>query len=54
MNVFQAHSHIITDYSSYIRSFINIADPKIHNIVEQELNKGKLWPETIVTVQSFF
>jgi hypothetical protein len=29
MNVFDVHEKIVADYASYIRSFINIADPVI-------------------------
>jgi hypothetical protein len=29
MNVFQTHSRIVDDYATYIRSFLNIADPQI-------------------------
>lgn len=48
MNVFQNHSRIIEDYASYIRSFLNIADPDIRKVVEDELSKGKLWPEPLL------
>jgi hypothetical protein len=41
MNVFDTHAKIIADYSSYIRSFIDIADAgKVHSA----LSEGKLWP----------
>ena len=46
MNVFHTHSRIVEDYKTYIRSFLNIADPNIRKIVEEELEKGKLWPES--------
>jgi hypothetical protein len=42
MNVFQIHSGIVDDYATYIRSFLNIADPTILEVVEGELSKGKL------------
>ncbi len=44
MNVFHTHSRIVEDYATYIRSFLNIADPAIRAVVEGELAKGKLWP----------
>ena len=43
MNDFQTHSHVISDYATYIRSFLKIADPQIREVVEGELKKGKLW-----------
>ena len=48
MNVFDAHSRIVDDYASYIRSFLNIADPVILDVVEAELAQGKLWPEPLL------
>ena len=43
MNVFHTHSRIVSDYATYIRSFLKIADPQIRDVVEGELTKGKLW-----------
>lgn len=48
MNVFDIHGKIIRDYASYIRSFINIADPKIRQVVDAELAEGKLWPQPLL------
>jgi hypothetical protein len=54
MNVFQTHSRIIEDYKTYICSFLNIADPKIREKVEEELDKGKLWPEPLLQFNPSF
>jgi len=48
MNVFETHGRIIADYTSYIRSFINISDPAIRDTVEAALAEGKLWPEPLL------
>ena len=48
MNVFQTHSKIVSDYETYIRSFLRIADPAIRGVVEGELSQGKLWPEPLL------
>ena len=48
MNIFHTHSQIVRDYETYIRSFLNIADPQIRELVESELGKGKLWPEPLL------
>lgn len=42
MNVFQTHANIVSDYASYIQSFISIADPEIRRIVNRELSREKL------------
>jgi len=54
MNVFHTHSRIVSDYETYIRSFLNIADPKIRAVVEEELGKGKLWPEPLLQFNPSF
>jgi hypothetical protein len=54
MNVFQTHSRIVSDYATYIRSFLNIADPKIRAVVEGELEQGKLWPEPLLQFNPSF
>ncbi len=54
MNVFETHSRIIDDYETYIRSFLNIADPAIKSLVESELAKGKLWPEPLLQFNPSF
>jgi ATP-dependent helicase YprA (DUF1998 family) len=48
MNVFDTHTRIVGDYASYIRSFINIADPAIRQKVDEALAEGKLWPEPLL------
>ncbi len=48
MNVFKTHSHIVSDYATYIRSFLNIADPTLRAVVEGDLRVGKLWPEPLL------
>jgi len=54
MNVFHTHSRIVEDYATYIRSFLNIADPAIRGVVEGELEKGKLWPEPLLQFNPAF
>ncbi|MEI7902060.1 MAG: DEAD/DEAH box helicase, partial [bacterium] len=48
MNVFETHAKIISDYASYIQSFITITDPDIRRVVETELARGKLWPQPLL------
>jgi superfamily II DNA/RNA helicase len=54
MDVFQTHFRIVSDYENYIRSFLKIADPKIREVVETELSKGKLWPEPLLQFNPAF
>lgn len=54
MNVFQIHKNIVNDYSTYIRSFLNIADQEIWKTVNQKLNEGGLWPEPLLQFNPSF
>lgn len=54
MNIFKIHAQIVKDYKTYIRSFLNIADPKVKSLVESELEKGKLWPEPLLQFNPSF
>lgn len=54
MNIFETHSRIVSDYASYIRSFIKISDREIENKVQAELGQGKLWPEPLLQFNPSF
>ncbi len=48
MNVVDLHNKILADYESFIRSFINIRNPRIKDVVETELASNKLWPDPLI------
>jgi len=54
VNIFHTHSQIVEDYGTYIRSFLNIADPQIRELVESELSQGKLWSEPLLQFNPSF
>ena len=54
MNIFETHSRIVSDYASYISSFIKISDREIENKVKAELGEGKLWPEPLLQFNPAF
>ena len=54
MNIFKLHEQIISDYQSYIKSFLFIKDPRISEIVDTELSGGKLWPEPLIQFNPTF
>lgn len=54
MNVFQLRDKLVADYSSYTRSFIKIADPRISEKVDSELNAGAFWPEPMLQLNPTF
>ncbi|MCL6559930.1 MAG: DEAD/DEAH box helicase, partial [Firmicutes bacterium] len=54
MNVFVLNRHLIHDYSSYIRSFIQIRDDNINKYVQGSLDNGLLWPEPLIQLNPSF
>ncbi|MGI6208986.1 MAG: DEAD/DEAH box helicase, partial [Anaerolineae bacterium] len=54
MDVFDLRDRLITDYSQYIRSFINIADERIAERVAHDLDGGLLWPEPLIQLNPAF
>ena len=48
MNVFKLRNDLISEYDSYISSFVNINDNRIRNYVDNELDEGLLWPNPLI------
>jgi len=48
MDVFDLRDRLVSDYASYTRSFIKIADRRISARVESDLNAGAFWPEPLL------
>jgi ATP-dependent helicase YprA (DUF1998 family) len=54
MDIFAFRDRLIGDYSSYIKSFIQIRDSKIAKHVEDSLTAGALWPEPLLQLNPSF
>lgn len=54
MNVFDLRDKLVNDYSEYVRSFIQIRDSGIRNLVEGELDRGLLWPDPLIQLNPAF
>lgn len=49
VSIFQYASSVLEDYQNYVRSFFNLADERIRELVEQELFVNEaLWPEPLL------
>lgn len=48
MDIFHLRKQVIDSYADYTRSFLTILDPKIQSFVDQELGRGRLWPDALV------
>lgn len=53
-NIFDLHNDILSDYKLYIDSFINIADKRILDTVQNEFNSGNLYPEPLIQFNPSF
>src|SRR5579884_3589303 len=54
MDVFQLREQIVSDYGAYVRSFLRIGDEGIHAYAQDELGKGRLWPDPLVQLNPSF
>ena len=45
MSVFDLHAGVLADYRDFVRSFINVADPRARETIENALAAGALWPD---------
>ncbi|MCK4785904.1 MAG: DEAD/DEAH box helicase, partial [Desulfobacteraceae bacterium] len=54
MNVFELRDQLITDYSSFITSFIKIRDRRTADYVNEQFRAGVLWPEPLVQLNPCF
>ena len=54
MNVFSLRNQLVSDYSAYISSFIQIRDQRIRDYVNQQLTSGLLWPESLLQLNPAF
>ena len=54
MNVFELRNNLVNDYKSYVSSFIQIRDDRIREHVDDQLNRGLLWPEPLIQLNPAF
>lgn len=54
MDVFDLRNRLVDDYARYTRSFIKIANERIHAMVDQALEAGALWPEPLLQLNPTF
>lgn len=54
MDVFNLRDRVVGDYGQYVRSFIEIRDKRIEDLVDERLNDGFLWPQPLVQLNPAF
>ncbi|CAN5422959.1 hypothetical protein BH23ACT9_BH23ACT9_33960 [soil metagenome] len=45
MDAFGIHQQLIDDYSSYTRSFVDLRDDRLRDVVDEAVEQGLLWPD---------
>jgi len=43
MDIFSLRNRVVDTYADYIRSFLAIRDARIRDLVDSELERGRLW-----------
>lgn len=54
MNIFNIHTNIISDYKSYIKSFLSIKDARIKEVVEKAFEESGFMPEPLIQFNPSF
>jgi superfamily II DNA/RNA helicase/very-short-patch-repair endonuclease len=54
MNIFDFRQRLISDYSSYVSSFLTIRDERLRQFVRHQLDSQSLWPEPLVQLNPTF
>ena len=53
-DVFGLRDQVVSEYQSYVKSFINILDPELSKFVTKELDQGRLWPDPVLQLNPAF
>lgn len=54
MDIFKFRNKLISNYSDYVHSFFEIKNAQVRNVVEEQFNKGLLWPEVLIQLNPNF
>jgi ATP-dependent helicase YprA (DUF1998 family) len=54
MNVFEMRDRLVHDYDAFVRSFVDISDERVKEVVDGALNSGALWPSPLVQLNPAF
>ena len=47
-DVFKLRERVVEEYGDYVKSIVNILDPRIETFVEDRLAEGEQWPEAVL------
>jgi len=52
LDIFNFRDEVVGDYRRYIDSFLKIRDPRVHQFVQNELDRGQLWPDPLIQLNT--
>ncbi|MEJ5232334.1 MAG: DEAD/DEAH box helicase [Geminicoccaceae bacterium] len=53
-DIFELDRRVAEEYRDYVTSFVRVREPRLRAFVEDELGKGRLWPEPILELNPAF
>jgi ATP-dependent helicase YprA (DUF1998 family)/very-short-patch-repair endonuclease len=53
-DVFALRQKLVADYSEYLRSFLQIREPRVRSVVDDALDGGALWPDPLIQMNPAF
>lgn len=54
MSILDIRESVLDEYRRYVQSFLVIGDDRLRRFVEQEIEKGTLWPEALLQLNPAF
>jgi len=52
--MFELRKQLVSDFSQYVNSFLRIRDEQISSFLQQEMERGTLWPEPLIQLNPSF
>lgn len=54
MNIFKLRNELVSEYSNYVDSFLQMRDQRIREYVDQEIDAGLFWPNPLIQLNPAF
>lgn len=54
LDIFELRNEVVDEYRDFVTSFVNVREPRLRAFVDEELARGRLWPEAILELNPAF
>ncbi|MDW8371389.1 MAG: DEAD/DEAH box helicase, partial [Geminicoccaceae bacterium] len=54
LDIFTLRDEVVGEYRDYVTSFVHVREPRLKAFVEEELSRGRLWPDAILELNPAF